>query len=109
MRAFQAAKKCLKSTTKHGDDYVSKAEFKYLLNYLRQYYEYWMMFRKLDQNGDRRVSPAEFNAAMPLLKKWGVPVQNAQAAFKEIDANAGGFVLFEEFCDWAIRKGASID
>ena len=53
---------------------MSKAEFKFFLNYLRQYYEYWMMFRKLDQNGDRRVSPVEFNAALPLLKKWGVPV-----------------------------------
>jgi hypothetical protein len=38
MRAYQSAKNKLKSKNQHGDDYVSKAEFKYLLRYLRQYY-----------------------------------------------------------------------
>ena len=31
MRAYQSAKTKLKASTPHGDDYVSKAEFKYLL------------------------------------------------------------------------------
>lgn len=38
MRAYMAAKNKLKSKNSHGDDYVSQAEFKYLLKYLRQYY-----------------------------------------------------------------------
>lgn len=109
IRAFNAAKTALKAKSKYGDDYVSKAEFKYLLRYLREYYELWMMFRELDKNNDRRVSPVEFAAAGPLLAKWGVPVCSAEEAFKEIDANNGGFVLFDEFCNWAIAKGASID
>jgi hypothetical protein len=44
MRAFQAAKNRIKATNPHGKDYVSHAEFRYLLSYLRQYYEYWVAF-----------------------------------------------------------------
>jgi hypothetical protein len=38
MRAFQAAKNKLPAKNIHGSDYVSRAEFRYLLMYLRQYY-----------------------------------------------------------------------
>ena len=58
IRAFNAAKNKLKSTNPHGDDYISKAEFKYLLLYLIQYYDYWLAFEAIDKNNDRRVSPA---------------------------------------------------
>lgn len=44
IRAFTAAKNKLKSKSKVGDDYVSWAEFRFLLSYLRQYYEYWIAF-----------------------------------------------------------------
>ena len=56
MRAYQAAKNKLKAKSKVGDDYVSKAEFRYFLQYLRQYYEYWLAFDKIDSNDDRRIS-----------------------------------------------------
>ena len=35
MRAFTAAKTYYKSNRKHGDDYVSKMEFRILLKYIR--------------------------------------------------------------------------
>ena len=35
IRAFNAAKTALKAKSQYGDDYVSKAEFRYLLMYLR--------------------------------------------------------------------------
>lgn len=60
MRAFQAAKKKLPSKNKYGDDYVSRAEFRYLLMYLRQYYEYWVAFDEIDKDDDRRISYEEF-------------------------------------------------
>jgi Ca2+-binding EF-hand superfamily protein len=104
MRAFQVAKNQLKAKNPHGDDYVSKAEFKYLLIYLRQYYEYWTAFSAVDTSNDRRVSKDEFKYAAPILAKWGVPVQEPDAIFKEIDSNNGGFILFDEFCTWAIKK-----
>ncbi len=88
------AKKTLKASNPHGDDYVSQAEFKYLLIYLRQYYEYWDVFAKIDTSKDRRITPKEFQAAVPTLKKYEVNIDNPAVAFKEIDANNGGFILF---------------
>jgi len=38
MRAFNKAKTSLKAKSKYGDDYVSKAEFRFILKYLRQYF-----------------------------------------------------------------------
>lgn len=56
MRAFQAAKNKIPAKNPHGADYVSKAEFRYVLMYLRQYYEYWVAFDEIDTNDDRRIS-----------------------------------------------------
>lgn len=104
IRAFNAAKNKLKATNPHGDDYVSKAEFKYLVLYLRQYYEYWTAFDEIDTSNDRRINQQEFKAAVPILQKWGVHIQDPQAVFKEIDSNHGGYILFDEFSSWAIKK-----
>lgn len=60
IRAFNAAKDKLPSKHVFGDDYVSRAEFRYLLKYLRQYYEYWVAFNEIDSNDDRRISFEEF-------------------------------------------------
>ena len=60
IRAFNAAKTKSKATSKHSDDYVSKSEYRHLLKYLRQYYEYWEAFNRIDANSDRRVSFQEF-------------------------------------------------
>jgi hypothetical protein len=56
MRAFQASKKKMKSKSPHGDDYVSKGEFRFLLCYLRLYYFLWEQFDHVDIDNDRRVS-----------------------------------------------------
>ena len=29
--------------------------------------------------------------------------------FKLIDKNGGGMILFDEFCDWAIKKGLDLE
>lgn len=67
MRAFSSAKNKLKSKNSYGDDYVSRAEFRYLLMYLRQYYEYWIAFDEIDTNDDRRISLEEFVKAYPTM------------------------------------------
>lgn len=67
MRAFQSAKTKLKSKNEHGDDYVSRAEFRYLLMYLRQYFEYWVAFDKIDTDDDRRISIDEFTKAKDIM------------------------------------------
>lgn len=95
MRAFQTAKTKLKATTKYGDDYVSRAEFRYLLQYLRQYYEYWVAFSRIDTNFDRRVSKAEFSKAVPIMEKWGIKITDPAKSFGEIDTDNGGMILFD--------------
>ncbi len=95
IRAFNAAKKKLKANNSHGDDYVSKAEYKYLVLYLKQYYNYWQLFDAVDTSNDRRINLQEFKNAIPLLAKWGVKIENPQASFNLIDKNRGGFILFD--------------
>ena len=81
MRAFQAAKNKLPSKNKYGDDYVSRAEFRYLLMYLRQYYEYWVAFDEIDKDDDRRITFDEFNQSMETMKRWGIH-GDAETLFK---------------------------
>ncbi len=109
MRAFQTAKTKVKSKSPHGDDYITKGEYRYLLKYLRQYYEYWVAFDKIDTNDDRRVSHTEFVQAKPELEKWGIDMSHPQARWAECDRDGGGFVLFIEFCDWAIKKNLDLE
>ena len=104
IRAFNAAKTELKAKSKYGDDYVSKAEFKYLMEYLKEYTDYWIVFYEVDSSKDRRISLAEFQKAIPLLQEYGLKIPNAKKAFDEIDTNKGGFILFDEFCHWAITN-----
>jgi len=52
LRAFNAAKNRIKSKSKHGADYIEKKEYRYLLKYVRQYYEYWVAFDLIDLDGD---------------------------------------------------------
>ncbi len=55
MRAYQASKTKVKAAHTFGDDYVSKAEFRYLLIYLKQYYSLWLTFDAVETTGDRRL------------------------------------------------------
>lgn len=109
IRAFQSAKNKIKSASKYGADYVSFAEFKYLLSYLRQYYEYWIAFERIDTDHDRKVTLTEFAKAVPIMNRWNIKIDNPVLAFKEIDTNGGGSILFDEFARWAIKKNLDLD
>lgn len=102
IRAFNAAKTALKASSKYGDDYVSKAEFKYLIQYLKDYTSYWIVFDEIDTSNDRRISLEEFEKAVPTLQGKGLKIPDAKKAFAEIDTNNGGKILFDEFCHWVI-------
>ena len=112
MRAFMASKEASNKRSKpgsHGPDYVEFSEFRLLLVYLRQYFEIWQMFDEIDTSDDRRIELAEFKKAIPRLATWGVKITNPEAAFKEIDRNGGGIILFDEFADWALRKQLDLE
>jgi len=81
---------------------VSKAEFKYLLQYLREYTNYWYVFDQIDTSKDRRVSKAEFTQAVPMLRERSMKISDPEAIFNKIDTNHGGYILFDEFCHYVI-------
>merc|ERR1712179_619512 len=100
MRAFQIAKDSKKSKRGDlGDDYIELREFKFFLLSLRQYFEYWVAFCSVDENKDKRINKEEFMAAKDKIEVW-VGKIDPEKAFKEIDTNNGGIILFDEFCKW---------
>ena len=106
MRAYQAARAKFSSKHSYGDDYVSKAEFRYLLIYLREYYEYWENFQYIEVDGDRRISESEFINGQPYLKSWGIHVEDPKKTFGELLTryNAQANITFTEFCEWACEE-----
>lgn len=46
---------------------------------------------------------------MPLIAKWGIKIQNPDLTFKQIDKDGGGMILFNEFCQWAIKQNLDLD
>lgn len=109
MRAFQAAKACGKGRPDVGDDYIEKLEFKRFLLGLRMYFEYWVAFKRIDADDDRRISFEEFSAAEETMKKWISSLGDLQEEFDTIDENDGGMILFSEFCKWAIGKSLDLE
>jgi hypothetical protein len=109
IRAFTSAKTKMKAKSKYSDDYITKGEYRWLLKYLRIYYEYWIAFDRVDLDDDRRIDYNEFVKAKSALITWGIDMSNPEAQWKECDKNGGGKVLFDEFCAWSIKKGLDLE
>jgi Ca2+-binding EF-hand superfamily protein len=92
MRAYKAA-------DRDGEGFVTKGEFEFFLRFLTYYNNLWHDFAAADDSGDRRISREEFVDAAKELH-----VADPNKAFDEMDANHGGFVLFDEFCEWMARN-----
>jgi len=92
-------------------DYVERKEFRTLLVALRQYYELYAMFNRLDTTDDRRIDVGEFRKGLGFIALWGValPDEQVDAEFAKIDANGGGFILFDEFAKWAISRALDLE
>ena len=88
-----------------GGEYVEFKEFRVFLLALRQYFEYYEAFDTIDTSNDRRITLDEFRWGQKILQKWVGKIASMEDEFKKIDKNSGGFILFDEFCDWAIEKG----
>ena len=109
MRAYQSAKDKIKGKAKYSQDYVEWLEFRILLVYLRQYFEYYVMFCRVDTSDDFKVDIKEFKKALPTLQKWGVKVSEAEGEFKKLDRNNSGSIMFDEFCEFAIQKKLDLE
>ena len=109
MRAYQASKAKIKGKAKYSKDYVEWLEFRILLVYLRQYFEYYVMFCRIDTSDDFKVNLQEFKKALPTLEKWGIKMKNPEAEFKKIDRNNSGSIMFDEFSEFAIKKNLDLE
>lgn len=109
MRAFQYAKAYTKGTSKYGDDYLEKRDFRIFLVALRQRFEYFVAFKKVDTGQDQRIDYSEFLAAKPQIEAWVGPISNPQAEFASIDTDGHGQILFDEFCEWSISKNLDLE
>ena len=109
MRAFMAAKNKVKSKSQYGDDYVTKGEYRWLLQYMRMYFEYWVAFDAIDTDDDRRIGMDEFAQGVEQMSKWGIDMSDPAAQWAECDSNGGGKILFDEFCEWAIKKSLDLE
>lgn len=109
MRAFNKAKSMSKKVSVHGDDYLTQSEFRYLLLYLRQYYEYWVAFDRIDTDDDKKITYKEFLKGKDMFVKWGIDMSDPKQLWKEADADGAGQVLFAEFVEWAISKNLDLE
>jgi hypothetical protein len=90
-------------------DYIQYHEFRAFLSYLRQYFEYWVMFDRLDASDDRRISFDEFKLGLKFIREWGLEVSDPDAVFAEIDVDGRGMILFDEFANWAITHNLDLE
>ena len=74
-----------------------------LLKGLFYYNRVYHVFDKIDTDDDRRIDLAEFKAGFAVL---GLDKKHKpDAVFNTIDLNAGGIILFDEFCAWYSQYG----
>ena len=114
MRAFSHAKEfnsLRKGKGKRNDDYVERDEFRLLLVCIRQFFELFIAFSRIDVNIDRRVDKEEFVASLPELAKWGIHIAPAEAMaeFDKVDTDGSGAITFEEFIRWALENQLDLD
>ena len=77
-KAFKASKSKIAAMTKYGDDRVSKAEFHYLVQYIKNFYIYWAIFNNLDDDHDKKLSLPEFNKAKHIFEANKIPVPDVK-------------------------------
>ena len=109
--AFHAARKSGGGAQEgRAADYVERKEFRTLFVMLRQYYELYAMFNRLDTSDDRRIDLGEFKEGSAMVKGWGVelPEESLPDEFASIDADGGGLILFQEFAKWALEKALDL-
>ena len=85
MRAYQAGLKKVKSQNPLTEGLISRGAFKWVLIYLRFYYELWEDFQTMDVDGERRINESEFVAGKDMLANdWHIKMEDPSATFKQL-------------------------
>ena len=78
-----------------------------MMMYLRQYFEYFDVFDRMDVNKDNKISYDEFVANTKMLAAWGFKFVNSRKEFTNMDTKGQGYLLFNDFADYCIKKSMS--
>jgi len=110
-RSFHHCKNVSTNPSEHGPDFIEFREFRLLLQTLRQFFEYYQAFDRIDTGDDDRISKEEFTSdgLKAAMDKWVGPVEDMEGEFDSIDTNGGGQILFNEFIDWALARDLDIE
>jgi len=110
-RAFHHCKNVAKGKNKEGDELLEFPEFRLFLQSLRQFFEYYQAFSRIDTGADRRISKEEFTspAIKASIEKWVGPITDMAAEFDKVDSDGKGQILFGEFVSWALEKNLDIE
>jgi Ca2+-binding EF-hand superfamily protein len=100
MRAY---KKADEKGSKEYEGLITRKEFVYFLHYIKVYNDIWKKFDVIDSSDDKRIELHEFIKGQSLLG-LNLDPEHCKKVFDEIDANKGGYILFDEFCEWVIKK-----
>merc|ERR1712241_1667766 len=109
--AFNFSKSKCKTTRSHGDDYLEFNEFRFFLQTLRQFFEYYQAFTSLDSGNDGKISKDEFlsDDVKNILDKWTESCDDLESEFSRMDTNGGGQIMFSEFVLWALEKNIDFE
>lgn len=108
--AFNAScNRYAKKGAKLQDNLLEWMEFRIFLVYVRQYFEYYVLFKQIDKSDDQKIQLDEFKNAIDMLKKNKVEIKDPEKEFKAIDKDGSGEISFVEFCKYAIEKSLSLE
>jgi Ca2+-binding EF-hand superfamily protein len=66
---------------------------------LKQYFEYYDIFNKIDKDGSKEINFEEFQVAISTIENWTGKISDPQKSFLEIDRDGSGEIDFPEFCN----------
>jgi len=108
--AIKAAYNAAKGKGGGNKDYIQFREFRFFLESLRQYFEYYVIFERFDENNDGTITLVEFVKAQDKIKaSTNLNIEDPEATFKELDKNDGAKILFDEFFTWAIKNNLDLN
>ena len=108
IKAFTLAKNANTKRQKHGNYYIDFSEFRLVLLYLRQYFEYFQAFARIDIDDDRQISKNEFMKSIGKIELWTGPIKRPKKEFELLDTNRDDLIDFDEFCVWAVKKNLDL-